>query len=86
MINITNRQARQFLLYKHGLLGEHKFSGKKGVMDFAHQVGCIQFDPVDVCGRSADIVLNSRVKGYTNAFPGLVCTVTRESNDWKKFC
>ncbi len=65
MITLTNRQVRQFLLLKHGLLGEHKFIDKQGVLDFVRQVGCVQFDPVDVCGRSADITLNSRVKGYT---------------------
>jgi uncharacterized protein len=65
MITLTNRQARQFMLLKHGLLGEHKFIGKQGALDFVRQAGCIQYDPVDVCGRSADIVLNSRVKGYT---------------------
>lgn len=65
MITLTNRQARQFILLKHGLLGEHKFAGKQGVLDFISQAGCVQFDPVDVCGRNADITLNSRVKGYT---------------------
>ena len=65
MLSMTNRQARQFLLLKHGLLGTHKFVGKQGVMDFVHQVGCVQYDPVDVCGRSADITLNSRINGYT---------------------
>ena len=33
-------------------------------MSFIRRAGCIQFDPVDVCGRNADIVLNSRIKGY----------------------
>ena len=65
MITLTNRQARQFILLKQGLLGEHKFTGKQGVLDFVRQAGCVQFDPVDVCGRSADIMLNSRVKDYT---------------------
>ena len=65
MITLTNRQARQFILLKQGLLGEHKFTGKQGVLDFVRQAGCVQFDPVDVCGRSADITLNSRVKDYT---------------------
>lgn len=65
MITLTNRQARQFMLLKHGLLEEHKFIGRQGVLDFIRQAGCIQFDPVDVCGRSADIVLHSRVKGYS---------------------
>ena len=65
MIALTNRQARQFMLRKHGLLGTHKFAGKQGVLDFIRQAGCVQYDPVDVCGRSADITLNARVDGYT---------------------
>ena len=64
MTVLTNRQARQFMLLKQGLLGGYKYAGKQGALDFARQTGCIQFDPVDVCGRSADIVLNSRVEGY----------------------
>ena len=65
MDNITKAQARRFLLLKHGLLGEYIFNGKEGVMDFIRQAGCVQFDPVDVCGRSVDIALHSRVSGYT---------------------
>jgi len=62
---LTNKQARQFLLRRHGLIGEHVFMGKEGVMAFIKRVGSIQFDPVDLCGRNADIALNSRVSGYT---------------------
>ncbi|HHY81422.1 MAG TPA: winged helix-turn-helix domain-containing protein [Clostridiales bacterium] len=65
MIHFTDRQARQFILLKHGLLGEHKFIGKQGVLDFVRQAGCIQFDPVDVCGRNAELTLQSRVKNFT---------------------
>ena len=65
MTTLTNRQARRFMLYKHGLLGGHKFIGKRGVLDFFKQAGCVQFDPIDVCGRNADLVLQSRVKNYT---------------------
>jgi uncharacterized protein YcaQ len=64
MIKLTNPQARQFLLLKHGLLGEYIFTGKQGALEFVRQAGCIQFDPIDVCGRNADLVLQSRVKGY----------------------
>jgi uncharacterized protein YcaQ len=67
MISLTIRQARQFILLKHGLLGEHKFSGKKGVCDFVRQTGCLQFDPVDICGRNAELSLQSRVKGFTKS-------------------
>jgi uncharacterized protein YcaQ len=65
MITLSNRQARQFVLLKHGLLGDHRFAGKQGVLDFVRQAGCIQFDPVDVCGRNAELTLQSRVKDFT---------------------
>jgi uncharacterized protein len=65
MIQLTNRQARQFMLLKHGLLGEYHFTGKQGVMDYVRQVGCIQYDPIDVCGKNAELVLQSRIEGFT---------------------
>lgn len=52
------------MLCKHGLLGEYRFAGKEGILSFVRQAGCIQYDPVDVCGRNADLVLQSRIKGY----------------------
>jgi len=64
MIELTNQQARQFMLLKHGLLGEYKFVGKNGAYDFVRQAGCIQFDPVDACGKNAELTLQSRVKGF----------------------
>ena len=64
MIKLTLKQARQFMLLKNGLIGDYAFDGKQGALDFIRQAGSVQFDPVDVCGRSADIVLNSRVRNY----------------------
>ena len=66
-MNLTNTQARQFLLRRHGLIGDRIFSGCDGIMSFIRRVGCIQYDPVDICGRNADIVLNSRIGGYKKA-------------------
>jgi uncharacterized protein YcaQ len=65
LITLSNRQARQFILLKQGLLGEHQFSGKQGALDFIRQAGCLQFDPVDVCGKNAELTLQSRVNGFT---------------------
>ena len=64
MINITKQQARQFILAKQGLLGKYKFVGKQGAYDFIRQAGCIQFYPVDVCGKNPELTLQSRVKGF----------------------
>ena len=65
MLIITPDQARQFILLKQGLLGEHRFAGKNGAYQYVRQAGCIQYDPVDVCGRNAELTLQSRVKGFT---------------------
>jgi len=65
MITLSNHQARQFMLLKHGLLGEHNFIGKRGALDYIRQTGCIQYDPVDSCGKNSELVLQSRVKGFT---------------------
>lgn len=65
MYTLTRQQARQFLFLKHGLLGEHRFIGKEGALEFVRQAGCIQFDPVDACGKNAELTLQSRVKGFS---------------------
>ena len=64
---LTPKQARRFLLLKHGLLGAKKFSGKTGVLDFIKQAGCIQFYPIDICGKNAELTLQSRVKGFSKS-------------------
>ncbi len=64
MITITKQQARQFILAKQGLIGSYRFIGKTGAYEYVRQVGCIQFDPVDVCGKNAELTLQSRVKGF----------------------
>jgi uncharacterized protein YcaQ len=65
MPTISNLEARRFLLLKHGLLGEHKFAHEQGVVDYVRQTGCIQYDPINICGRNAELTLQSRVKGFT---------------------
>ena len=64
MLAISLNQARQFILLKQGLLGKHRFSGKEGAFHYIRQAGCIQFDPVDVCGKNAELTLQSRVKNF----------------------
>ena len=61
---LTMEQARRFLLRKQGLLGDWRFAGKEGALVYVRQAGCIQFDPVDVCGKNAELTLQSRVKGF----------------------
>ena len=63
-MNITRDQAKRFILSKQGLIGKHRFIGKDGAYRYIRQAGCIQYDPVDVCGKNAELTLQSRVKGF----------------------
>ena len=61
---ISKQQARQFILAKQGLIGAYRVVGKDGAYEYVRQAGCIQYDPVDVCGKNAELTLQSRVKGF----------------------
>lgn len=63
MKTITKEQARRFILLKQGLIGSYRYIGKDGAYEFIREAGCIQYDPVDVCGKNAELTLQSRVKG-----------------------
>ena len=65
MITMTREQARRFILSKQGLLGHYRFVGKEGAYQYVRQAGCIQYDPVDVCGKNAELTLQSRVRGFS---------------------
>ena len=62
-MKLTREQARRFLLRRHGLVGDPVFQGQDGALAYVRRVGCIQFDPIDVCGKNAELVLQSRVQG-----------------------
>ena len=60
----SKAEATRFILLKQGLLGPWRYAGKQGVLEYVRAAGCVQFDPVDVCGMNADLVLQARVKDY----------------------
>ena len=63
-LTISKQQARRFLLAHHGLLPPRKLQGKPGVLEYIARVGCIQFDPINVVGGNADLVLQARIANY----------------------
>lgn len=63
-VKITKEQARQFIVSYQGLDGEHQYMGKTGIINFIKNVGCIQYDTLNVVGRNPDLVLQSRIKSY----------------------
>ena len=62
---ISQEQVRLFLLKKHGLIGKSPFSGPEGILRYVQQVGCVQYDPVDVCGKSHELAFLARIKDFT---------------------
>jgi uncharacterized protein YcaQ len=84
-MKLTKTMAARFILLKQGLLGEYAFTGKDGVLSYVKQAGCVQYDPIDICGRNADLVLQSRVKGYQKSDLYELLYIQRELFDyWDK--
>lgn len=63
-VNLTNRQARRFLLAHHGLGTHPEFTGKTGVLTYIRRVSCIQYDPLNIVGRNPELVLQSRIPDF----------------------
>jgi len=66
-IQLTQSQARRFLLAYQHLWPPRRLAGKTGALAFIHRVGCIQFDPLDMAGQNPDLVLQARVEDFTPA-------------------
>lgn len=70
------------MLLKQGLYGDHRFTGKKGIHAFIKQAGCVQFDPIDVCGKNHELVLQSRVVGFEKKWLYELLYKDRVLMDW----
>ena len=64
-LHIQNQTARRFLLAHHFLLPPKQIDRSEIISRIFSRLGCIQFDTINVVGRNADLVLQSRVKDYT---------------------
>lgn len=63
---VSKEQAKRYLVNYHGFINDNKFKGKEGICQFIKQVGCIQFDPLNVVGTNPNLVLQSRIETYTS--------------------
>ncbi len=66
-IKINKSQFRKFLISYHGLSLYDKFKGLNGIVDYIKQVGCIQYDPLNIVGRNADLVMQARIDNYSSS-------------------
>lgn len=64
-MKVSAEAARRFLVARH-LVGPARSleGGRDGVLEVCRRFGSIQFDPIDVAGRTHDLMLHGRVAGY----------------------
>jgi len=63
-IIISKQTARRFVLGKQGLWPGRRWKDKWGTFEALRTCEAVQLDPLNVAGRSQDIVLHSRVLDY----------------------
>jgi len=64
-IRITIAAARRFLAERHMLLPPRQLPASRGsVLALVERLGSLQFDPVDLAGRSHEIVCHARIAGF----------------------
>ncbi len=85
MLELSREEARRFLIHYQGLDNRNTFQGKKGILDYLNRVGSIQFDPLNVVGRNPDLVLQSRIGGYSPDYlTDLLYTDRKLVDGWDK--
>ena len=68
-MNVTAEAARRFLVAHHLLAPARSLEGgPDAVLEVFRRFGSIQFDPIDVAGRTHDLMLHARVAGYDPAW------------------
>lgn len=63
-MKIHKEDACNFLLRYQSLTGSQPIYGVDGILEYLKKVGCIQYDPLNIVGRNADLVLQSRIMNY----------------------
>jgi len=63
-VEISLEEARSFLVNYHNLNEVREYRGIDGIIQCFRQLKSIQYDPLNVVGRNADLVLQSRVSDY----------------------
>lgn len=64
----SKEEVRHMLCRYHNLDGAESLSGEMGVEKIMQRIHSIQYDPLNVLARNADLVLQARVKDYKESF------------------
>ncbi|MEY4388537.1 MAG: hypothetical protein RLZZ432_256 [Chloroflexota bacterium] len=64
-LRVSRAAARRFLAERHLLLPPRQLPASRGsVLALVERLGSLQFDPVDLAGRSHEIVCHARIDGF----------------------
>ena len=64
-MKVSAESARRFLVARHLLAPARSLEGgRDGVLEVFRRFGSIQFDPIDVAGRTHDLMLHARIADY----------------------
>jgi uncharacterized protein len=64
-LTLTRVEARRFLLAHQALWPPRSLRGADGALSYLRRVRCVQYDPLNIVGRNPDLVMQSRVAGFT---------------------
>lgn len=67
MKTYSKDEIRRMLCRYHNLDGAEDLCGKTGAEKIMRRIGSIQYDPLNVVARNADLVLQARVKNYKDS-------------------
>lgn len=79
-MRISKETAAAYLVALHGFYGG--LSGDEGMTAFVKRCGCVQFDPISVCGNSPSLTFLSRVKDFDKAMYNRVIYENRTLCDY----
>ncbi len=66
-LSVTKDQIKHFLMQHHAMTKHRPYVGKSGLMAYLDKVGCIQFDPIDMCGKSPELTVHAHIDGIDKA-------------------
>jgi len=84
-VALSRDEGRLLLVKYQELTGHVNGDPKETALNYIKKVGCIQYDPLNVVGRNADLVLRLRVPGYSPALLDELLYTQRQLIDgWDK--
>jgi hypothetical protein len=85
MIRITPEEARLYLLSYQKLYPPRSLKTETDLLEFIRKIGCIQYDPLNITGRNADLVVQSRYgDGTLDTLYGLLYEKRELYDGWDK--